>query len=246
ANRCESCLQRDPAAAAPPIPWETPTSGSFVQRYLGTLSGAFRPVLTAPAFAQPELRAARRFFAVSTLPLAALAGIMPLTRTLEFRRSFEIVVQSKADGAAIALDVGLAMLTQVGWSMIAFLALALPFTSLVRAYGSEARRPAALRVLLYRFWLSPAAFLFYGLATWALPGPANAAPDAPPAFLDLVVFVDFFMHALLFVSMRSTARLACGVGALLSYVITVVPVIMWCVVELLLSRALMPGAIPAS
>src|ERR1700753_3302047 len=76
AERCDSCLKRDPAAAAPPLPWET-REGSLLTRFFGTLVSALHPVHSAPAFARPGLRRALGFFALSAVPLAALAGVIP-------------------------------------------------------------------------------------------------------------------------------------------------------------------------
>ncbi|MBZ0120391.1 MAG: hypothetical protein K8H88_25590, partial [Sandaracinaceae bacterium] len=40
-RRCHACLMRDPAAAAPPIPWET--QSNVFARFFGTLATAVRP-----------------------------------------------------------------------------------------------------------------------------------------------------------------------------------------------------------
>ncbi len=190
---------------------------------------AFRPVLTAPAFAQSELGPARSFFLCSAVPLAALAGVIPLTKTLLFGSLGSVTVQHHASGGAIALDVVLAMLAQIAWFALDLLALALPFNSLVRAYAAEPRRAAAMRVLFYRFWLSPAAQLLFFALLWMLP-PA-ATPDAAPPFAEGVYFLRFFLNALLFVAMRATARLACGIGPLLSYAVVVVPFLLWNMIQ---------------
>jgi len=115
-------------------------------------------------------------------------------------------------------------------------ALAVPFISLVRSYAPD-RRAAATRVLLYRGWLLPYASLFAFTALWLLPGAAK--PDQPPAFLPFIGFAQLTLNALLLVSMRATARLACGIRPLLSYVIVTVPFVIWLFVQLAISRLLL-------
>jgi hypothetical protein len=207
-----------------------------VRRFFSTLTSAFRPVQTAPAFARPDLRPAVLFFVLTAIPLAALAGVIPNTKTMLFGSGFAIVVQGHPSGSAIALDVVQAALLQLAWFAIDFVALALPFTSLVRAYTPEARRPAALRVLLYRSWLAPCATLLFFVSLWALPG--GSRPDEPTALLPALVVLQFTLNALLLVAMRATARLACGIGALLSFVVVAVPLLVCAMVQVFVARLL--------
>jgi hypothetical protein len=232
-ERCDACLKRDPAAAAPPLPWET-QEGSLLRRFFATLASAFRPVQSAPAFARPGLRRALLFFAVSAVPLAALAGVIPNTKTLMFGSAFGIVVQGHPSGSEIALDIGLAMLLQLGSFALDFVSLAVPFTSLVRAYTPEAQRPAALRVLLYRAWLAPGATLLFFLGLWMLPG--GPRPDEPTQLLSVLVLCQFVLNALLLVSMRATARLACGINAMLSFVVVAVPLVVCALTQVFVAR----------
>jgi hypothetical protein len=234
ADRCDACLQRDPAAAAPPIAWET-TEGNLLVRAAATLASAFRPVFTAPSFARGELARARGFFLLTALPLAMLAGVIPQTKLLLFGSSFAVNVLKNPTAGALTLDVSFAMLAQLVWFALDFLALALPFTSLLRAYASEERRDAALRVLLYRYWLCPAGLLLFFVLLWALP--AAPAPDQAPPFATLAYFLRFFFSALLFVAMRATARLAAGVTPLLSYVVVIVPFFVWSLAQPFLAMA---------
>jgi hypothetical protein len=231
-QRCDACLKRDPAAAAPPIGWEVP-SASIVQRYVSTLGGAFRPVRSAPAFAQQEIRPALRFFLLSALPFAALAGVIPHTKTMMFGGSLSITLQGKPTPAEIALDVVTAMAIQLGLFTIELAALALPYTSLIRAYADEPRRAAAWRVLLYRSWLVPSATLLLYLGLWILP---VADEKTPTPLLPVLLTVQLVFYALLLVSMRATARLACGIGPMLSFTVTVVPFVIWMFVQLFLSK----------
>jgi hypothetical protein len=238
-SRCDACLKRDPAAAAPPLAWEGST-GNGIGRYFGTLGSAFRPVRSAPAFARPQVRPALRFFLLSALPMAALAGVIPYTKTLMFGSSLAVTVQGHPTSAEIATDVARAMLIQLGLFGLDFAALALPFTSLVRAYADETKRPAALRALLYRSWLLPAATLLFFLAVWLLPpGPT---PEAASPFLPYVFTIQLTFNALLLLSMRATARFACGITPLLSYTVTAVPLVIWMIVQWFVQLAA-PGAL---
>jgi hypothetical protein len=232
-ERCDTCLRRDPAAAAPPLPWET-QQGSVVARFFGTLRGAFRPVQTAPAFARPALRPALAFFLLSAVPLAALSGIIPNTKTLMFGSAFSVVVQGHPSATGIALDVLTAMLVQLALFGLDFAALALPYTSLVRAYAPAERRPAALRVLFYRSWLTPFATLAFFCGCWMLPG--GSKPDEPTQMYPLLAMLQLLLNVLLLSSMRATARQACGVGALLSFVVVAIPLAVCGFVQLFVER----------
>jgi hypothetical protein len=235
AERCDTCLKRDPAAAAPALPWET-QQGSGLQRFVRTLSTAFQPIHSAPAFARPGLRRPLLFFLLSALPLSALAGIIPKTKTLLFGSSLNVVVEGHATQGAIALDVVRAMLIGVALFGVDFAALALPYTSLVRAYAEPTRHSAALRVLLYRSWLAPFAVLFCYVLVWALP--AGAKPEEPSAFSQLILVVGIVLHILLLSSMRASARLACGIGALLSFVVVAVSLIVFLFVQVFEAKLL--------
>jgi hypothetical protein len=232
-ERCDACLKRDPAAAAPPLAWET-RDGSWLRRFAATLASAFRPVHSAPAFARPGLRPAVVFFVLTAVPLAALAGVIPNTKTLMFGSGFDIVVQGHPSDLEIALDVGLAMLVQLGAFALDFLALAVPFTSLVRAYSPAGQRPAALRVLLYRGWLAPGATLLFFLGLWMLPG--GSKPEEPTQLLSVLVLGQFVLNALLLVAMRATARLACGINALLSFVVVAIPLVVCALEQVFVAR----------
>jgi len=89
--RCEFCLRIDPASAAPPVAWES-GQGSVITRYFATLASAMSPVHTAPAFAHSEVAPAVRFFLLSALPVAALSGVIPYTKTLMFGSSMQVLL----------------------------------------------------------------------------------------------------------------------------------------------------------
>jgi hypothetical protein len=227
AERCDTCLKRDPAAAAPALPWET-LHGSPIQRYVRTLVSAFAPVRTAPAFARPGTRAALRFFLLSALPFAALAGIIPNTKTLMFGGA-SVTLEGNPTATGIALDVARAMGLQVLFSAVDFLSLAVPYTSLVHSYSPPERRGAAWRVLLYRSWLAPVAALIYGLGLWLLP---------VAQFQPLLAMTVFTLNLLLLSSLRASARLASGIGVVLSFVVVAVPLTVCMFVQLFLARIL--------
>jgi hypothetical protein len=241
--RCERCVRRDPAEAALPLAWERP-DGTALARYLATLGSAFAPVRTAPAFARNDVGPARRFALLSVLPLAALAGVIPYTRTLLFRGDFAIQVIGKPtpSGSQIALDVAQAALLQVGLTAVSLAFLLFPFTSLVRAYA-PGKQVAAARVLYYRAWLLPAAMLFFYLVVWASPAPAELADAAsgaggassaaggadgppPPLAVTVALIVRMVAPVLLFVAMSATARIACGLGPFMAFVVVAIPIVL--------------------
>ncbi|MEY4576123.1 MAG: hypothetical protein RL701_826, partial [Pseudomonadota bacterium] len=107
---------------------------------------------------------------------------------------------------------------------------------LVRAYAEPTRHSAALRVLLYRSWLAPFAVLFCYVLVWALP--PGAKPEEPSAFSQLILVVGIVLHILLLSSMRASARLACGIGALLSFVVVAVSLIVFLFVQVFEAKLL--------
>jgi hypothetical protein len=229
-ERCQQCLKRDPTEAAPPIPWER-EERSFGSRFAGTLATALRPVRTAPAFAREDTAVAVRFMLISALPFALLAGIIPHTRTLEFGGNFAIRMLGAPNDTDIVLDVLRAMGVQLVLSGVELLSLMLPFVSLVRAYAPR-RSHAAVRMMLYRAWLLPAAALLFYVAIWALPPPPEVpSGDAPPAYFVLLMLMRTLVPVLLFVAMGSTARLACGLGPLISMLVVIVPVVLLLIVN---------------
>lgn len=235
AERCDTCLKRDPAAAAPALPWET-LQGSALSRFVRTLGGSFRPLHTAPAFARPGAKRAIRFFLLSAVPLAALVGIIPRTKTLLFGNT-AVVLRGDPTDVEIALDVLAAMGMQLWAFSVEFAALALPYISLARAYAPAERHHAAVRVLLYRSWLSPFASLIMNVAVWLLP--SSGGSEGFPRFMEPFAIAHMLLHLLFLSSLRATVRLACGVGPLLSYVIVIVSVVVWALVQLFWN--LLPG-----
>jgi hypothetical protein len=228
AERCDTCLKRDPAAAAPALPWET-QQGTELARFFRTLAGSFRPLHTAPAFARPGAKRALRFFLLTAVPLAALAGIIPRTKTLLFG-NFSVIVQGHPSSTDIALDVVSAMGMQLLAFTVEFAALALPYVSLTRAYAPAERHGAEVRVLLYRSWLSPFATLVMNLAAWLLP--SSGGSEGMPRFMEPFAIAHMLFHLLLLSSLRATVRLASGVGPLLSYLIVIISLVVWALTQL--------------
>jgi hypothetical protein len=239
-------MLEDPAAAAPPIPFER-RDLSGVKRYFATMATALSPIRSAPAFASNDVHSALRFALLTMLPLALLAGVVPYTRTLQFEH-LAVTLIGRPTELEIGLDVVRAMLIEGGLTAVRFGCLFLPYVTLVRAYAPPQRRNAAILAMLYRGWLLPAGRLcFYG-ALWTLP-PADVANMAePPALWFFVVAFELAGRVLLMMTMGATARLACGLGPLMAFVVVIVPVMLMLAVDPLVSAAAlqMLPAMPAS
>jgi hypothetical protein len=95
-------------------------------------------------------------------------------------------------------------------------------------------------VLLYRSWLAPCATLLFFLGLWMLPG--GASPNEPTQLLSVLIVLQFVMNALLLISMRATARLACGIGALLSFVVVAVPLVVCAIAQVFVARLFGAGS----
>ncbi|AKF03706.1 hypothetical protein [Sandaracinus amylolyticus] len=221
-RRCHACLMRDPAAAAPPIPWED-SSRSLPARFVATLGSALRPVSSAPAFARDGVGAAWIFFALSFVPLALVTEIVEMTSTLLFG-AMRVEVLGDADAGAIAIDVARAMGLGLGLSTLQLAAFALPYVSLARSYapsssphGGLPARDAPLRAVLYRAFLLPLGAAAVSVLYWI--SPEHPHVDTFLTIRGLLVVVPL---ALLFVSLRSTARMASGVGPVASFVVVLV------------------------
>jgi hypothetical protein len=246
-DRCHACIARDPTAGIEPLPWEQPDRPVLV-RYLATLATALRPRRSAPAFAYDDRPSALRFLLLSALPLAMLVGIIPHTRTLLFGGSFGVSVVGTPSAGLVALDVARAAALQIVLTGIELACLALPFVSLVRAYGSPGRAHAALRVVLYRGWLVPFAWLVFYVGTWALPAPAlPLSPDAEPTS-GLTVFhlMRDLIPLLLLLAMVATARLSCGLGPLISMVVVLIPALLFALVGPLATVTAVQQLLPAA
>lgn len=224
--RCVSCMKRDPTEASPPLPFEA-GDGTLLGRYFRTYGTAFYPWRSAPAFARPGLKRALLFFAVSSLPMILISGVMPHTRTLWFA-AWTIIVQGAPTQDAIAFDVVRAVLVQLGLSTVELLSMLLPFASLVAAYAPE-RRDAAIRLVLYRFWLSPLAALIGQAAAWSLPLSVLTAVDPTqtlPIPIAVAALAQPALHVFRLLGMIAVSRLACGLSPLMSLVVVGVPFVL--------------------
>lgn len=230
--RCQRCLLQAPAEAAQPIAWEREPSSGFA-RYFGTLASVVHPITSAPAFASGPVRPAARFALYTALPLAMIAGIMPHTQLLLFE-SLTVRVLGTPSGFELGVDVLRAMLIETVLSAIRFGCLFFPFVSLVRAYAEPQRHEAAMRMMFYRAWVVPAFMLLYYYGVhWPLP----VGPEPPAVLPPLSVVsgsVTLLLLMLTMMAMSATARVACGLGPLLSMVVVVVPITLLLLVQDLL------------
>lgn len=224
---------RDPSAAAPPIPWEDPRAGALA-RFFGTLATALRPTVSAPAFARAEVGPARSFCALSFVPVALISAIVPATHTLLFGPAFAISVVRGADPTAVAIDLARAVGIGALVSLVALIALAVPFVSLTRAYAEKGYHQAPLRAVLYRAYLLPLSQVFLHLAMWSAPADPGELTQIVAATAQMLPLV------LLFWSLRATARMASGVGPLASYLTAILPFVVMVLAQEFVGRALAP------
>lgn len=232
---------RHPEDAAPPIPWETP-EGSLPGRFFRTLWTALMPTRSAPAFSGPLVAPGVRFVLLTFVPLALVGGIIPFTHTLAFGALHVEVIGTQTAGS-IAVDVVRAMGISFALDLSAILALTLPFVSLGRAYGVKGREQAGLRTMLYRAWLLPMSRIVVSVLAFVLPASQSEGLQLVLAVLQLVPLL------LLLFAMRSSARLASGVGPFASLVVIFVPFALLFASQMLLEpvvRPLMPKPVSAA
>lgn len=209
-RRCHACLMRDPASAAPPIPWEDRTRG-LVVRFVGTLGTALRPDATAPAFGRGRARDAVGFALASFLPLALLSRQVEYTRTLCFGPEPSMIVSSTATAADIALDVARAAGVGLALALTMTLALGVSYRSLAVAFAHKGHADAPLRALLYRGWLLPCSLFLAQIGNLLAYGTiVSAIAQALPLVL-------------LFSSLRATARMGSGTGPFVALLVVLLP-----------------------
>jgi hypothetical protein len=202
-------------------------------RLLGGMAEAFRPVRSAPAMAVGGIAPALRFAALTALPFVLLHAAVAYTFELRFGPALELRVTA-TDGAALALDLARAFGIGLALFLAGLLTLALPYVSLVRAYGRPERVHAAVRLVLYRAWLFPAGGALFLATSWV-------APQSARSLVGLVWIVSRVVPLLLTLNaMRATARLAGGVGPLVSWLVVGVALTVHLVAEPLLSRVAEP------
>lgn len=226
-RRCHACLMRDPANAAPPIPWED-AARSLPVRFFATLTTAIRPDATAPAFGRGRARDAVSFALLSFVPLALAGRQVAYTHTLLFEPGPAIQVLGGADAAHIALDVARAAGLGLLLALAMWLSLGISYRSLAAAFAQKGHAEAPLRVILYRGWLLPCSFFLGQIGDWLAPGSIVAAMCQA---LPLV---------LLFSSLRATARMGSGTGPFAALVVVLVPFFFMLLVQYFVELAMLP------
>lgn len=239
-DRCHDCLMREPQEAAPPIPWEDPER-NIVSRFFGTLATAFSPTLSAPAMARDEVGPALRFALLTLVPLGALSGLIPYTHHLMFGPSFAVTISGTHTGPEIYRDVTNALGIGLLLTLFAFMATAFPYVSLSRSFARPVAGRYAWRAVLYRGWLlalAPLGLLMH-LSFWGMP---EGTSQETYGFVG--IFAWAFPFLLVFSTLSRTARLAAGIGPLMSFVLGMVPTSLCMVVWMLVQYLIMPWAPP--
>lgn len=196
-------LPDTPVQAAGPIAWEDPER-SFFGRSFGTLRATFSPLTTIRAAATGELAPALRFGALWMLPWMFLWAILPYTHTLNFTY-FRIEVIHKPGELPIVWDIARAMAIGFVHNALIMISWAVPFASLLRAFGKPEPgvdlSVVAYRVMLYRSWVVPCALTLFALSGWALP------PEPNPVLFELAfVTLRLLPPILLLMHCFATAR----------------------------------------
>ena len=238
-RRCHSCVMAFPAEVAPAIPWET--EGVPFWTGLGaTLRQSFSPTATAPAMGHGDVRSALSFALLTWLPFAALQGVIPYTHTLLFQE-LEVRVAGSG-GVLVALDVARAVSLGVLLGGVQLAAMGLAFASLSHAYGLSgvASAAAAWRTVLYR-----------GFIVLLLPSLMAGGRAPSDLVANLMFFTGLFepnVYTLVVVvagvwlltTLRTSARLAQGVGPGMSFVIPFMVMAVGVLVRLLAETACQP------
>ena len=218
-SRCHACLVKD-ASTFPAIPWEDRSRNIFARFFL-TLVSALSPDSSAPGFAREADTSGAVFAVLTIVPFGLLAGIIPYTRTLLFGGSFEIVVARGADSSAIAIDVLVAAFTGLLVTVVSWLAVALPYVSLSRAYADRGVATAPVRLMNYRGWLIPLNLLLMSVLPWCLPAPPPGTDPGAAVLLSLLL--SMIPIVLLMAAMRSAARMGSGASPVAVLAILLVP-----------------------
>lgn len=224
-SRCHACLTKD-AKTFPAVPWED-RSRSLLGRFVLTLWSALSPDSGAPGFARESDTSGAVFAVLTIVPLGLLSGIIPYTRTLLFGPALEVRVIGGADSTAIAIDILVAAFTGLLVTVVLWLAVALPYVSLSRAYADRGIATAPVRLMNYRGWLIPLFLSLYTELFWVLP-----TPTATMAML--VQLLAVLPIILLLAAMRSVARMGSGAGPLATMAILMVPLTLMFASQLLL------------
>lgn len=217
-GRCHACLVKD-AKSFPAVPWED-RSRSILGRLVMTMLSALSPDSGAPGFARDSDTTGAVYAVLTFVPFGLLSGIIPYTRTLLFGPALEVHVVPGADSSAIAIDVLLAAFTGLGIAGVAWLAAALPYVSLSRAYADRGMPTAPVRLMNYRGWLIPLHLTLTSMLPWCLPLPISDMAVLLSQLLAVVPIV------LLLAAMRSVARMGSGAGPIATFAILIVPLVL--------------------
>ncbi len=232
---CDACAEQQGSdgedesfpAIAPPFEDERLALGP---RLLGTLKDAFYPRASAPGFALSRVERAIPFFLMTALPLGALAGVIPFTKTLLFGPGAQVERVGDPSDMEVILDVARAMAAHLALDGVVLLALALPYLTLSRSYGRPGAANAAASMLLYRAWLLPTASLATYMVIWLVPSADLAR------ILTVLVYLPCLV--LLVYAMWFTARHASGIPWHLSLAVCAVPWVLAAVVSGIAAPAL--------
>ena len=233
-RRCQACLLREPVE---PVPWTEPDR-SFVARLFWTVAAAIRPRATAAGFAHAPWRGALSFAALTLLPVAAVAGVIPFTHRLAFGNRWSVSPLRDPSGTELALDIagamGLGVLVGV-----AQLALVAGVFSLLATRRDDPRYQggAALSAVLYRGWLLPmggSSGLLLGLVIWGFPLNVDSTMQIFAGLASIAPLL------LLTAALIATARQACGHGPLRALFVGLLPVVILLSLEPMLLTLLGP------
>jgi hypothetical protein len=190
--------------------------------------------------AHSDVRSALSFALLTWLPLAALQGVIPYTHTLLFDQLKVRVTASS--GVAVALDVARAASLGVLLGALQIAAMGVSFASLSRAYAvsSVASHTAAWSTVLYR--------AFIVVLMPSLMGAGRAPSDLLASLLLFTGTFDPSLYMLVVVAagvwllttLRTSARLAQGVGSGMSFVIPFMVLAVGVLVRLLAETACQP------
>lgn len=227
-------LPETPTQAPGPIAWEAPDV-SFLRRLFGTLASTFLPLTTIRAVSTGGVAPAVRFTLLCAVPFMPLWAIPPFTHSLLFKDSFTVEVIRKAGMVPVELDVLRAMAIGMALSGVAMLSWALPFASLLRAYGKPpepgvSSTQAAWRMVLYRAWVVPCGLTLLAVLAWSM-------PVEPNPWLIEVSLLGFHLlpRTLILMHCFAMARYF-GVEGFSSIVVAVVPLVVEVAVGMVVGR----------
>lgn len=209
-RRCHACVVRHPGGL---VPFEDPTK-NIALGFFATLAQAASPIVSAMTFRFSGIRRAVVFFLLSFVPIALLSGVIPYTVRVLFDSGFTTVIEPGTSDAMLATDVGRAALIGLAIRLVEWVAIALPFISLTRAYEDRGHPDAPLRAVLYRGWLLPAYWLAYSVAMVSSSSSTVVWVSMLIAMVPLVLLLS---------ALRSASRMGSGVGPITALLTVGIP-----------------------